>query len=353
MALRPLFRRIRSELGEALGIHRRALAALGGSAAVVLTYHRVLPPERAAALEVEAGMTVSPATFRRHCGWLRDAMQVLPLGEVVRRLEAGLPLPEAACALSFDDGWRDNAEHAWPILREAGLPAAVFLVTGRVGTQGAFWPDEVCRRLAPLGREERRAAAQAARLPGDGRPQSVLAILKRLPEAERDAALDRLRAATPEPPAGERELLDWDEVQRMAAGGVAFESHGHEHRLLTRVAPDAARADLSRARAVLAERGLGGDALLAYPGGDHDARVRGVAAACGHRAAFTTGPGLARAGDPLHALARIGVHEDVSASRAELRRRLARAASGRHGAAPAASASRSDVLRAATSAPSR
>ncbi len=64
------------------------------------------------------------------------------------------------CAITFDDGWRDNWKHAVPELERRGLPATVFVVSERVRIAGAFWPDELLRRLDPLPATKRRDLAQ-------------------------------------------------------------------------------------------------------------------------------------------------------------------------------------------------
>jgi peptidoglycan/xylan/chitin deacetylase (PgdA/CDA1 family) len=144
--------------------------------------------------------------------------------------------------------------------------------------------------------------------------------LKSLVEVEREHLLDELRSAAPREPGCGREILSWEEVERMARGGIDFESHGAEHLILTRVPPERAEADLLRAWTALRERGLGRHGLLAYPNGAFDPRIMDVARRRGHRAAFTLQPGLvARSREPL-AYPRIGLHEDVSAHAAEFHR---------------------------------
>jgi peptidoglycan/xylan/chitin deacetylase (PgdA/CDA1 family) len=287
-------------------------------------YHRVLPQPEAERLAVEPGMYVTPETFARHLEWLAARFRVLPVAELVRALQEGRSLPRGACGITFDDGWRDFHRFAWPLLTRRQLPATVFLVTERVGTRGAFWSDEVCRRL-------RAASAEAIRALGDQlRPDvaepisegSWLAWLQALEPAARERALEAVRRATPEPEDPGRELLDWSEVDEAARRGIDFESHGSGHTLLTELSPDAARRDLARSLATLRERGLARDGLLAYPGGAHDDAVVAAAAAAGYRAAFTTRPGICSAGDPALRLPRVALHEDVAASAAEFHERV-------------------------------
>jgi peptidoglycan/xylan/chitin deacetylase (PgdA/CDA1 family) len=306
MDARASARRLRAELFQWTGANARARRRLDGSRAAILMYHRVLPAREAARLAVEPGMFVTPETFARHLEALQECFRVLPLHEIATRLAEGRSLPAGACAITFDDGWRDNALHAQGELARRSLPATVFAVTGRVGSRGAFWPDEVCRRLASqLGA-------------GTGDPiDALLAHLKALPESQREALMEGLRARTPAPAEEGRELLDWDELASLAAAGIDVESHGASHAILTGVAEEEALEELRASREALQERGHGHHGLLAYPSGAHDARVRALARRAGYRAAVTTERGLAAAGGEAMALPRVALHDDVSRSRAE------------------------------------
>jgi peptidoglycan/xylan/chitin deacetylase (PgdA/CDA1 family) len=311
----------RALAGELSGRHAQQRARLDGSCAAILMYHRVLPRARAAELAVEPGMFVTPESFAKQLDWLRAEFAVLPLGEIAARLFAGAPLPPCACAISFDDGWRDNAEFAAPALAARGLPATIFLVTRRVGTQGAFWPDELARRFAQLPARE---AADVARALGaaPGPPQeALLAHWKSLPEAAREDALEELRELTPRIALREqRELLDWNEVEALARGGIEFESHAASHALLPALPHADAARELEESLAALRARGHARHALLAYPNGSHAPGVRKLAREKGYRAAFTTQRGIARPEHDRFELPRVGLHQDISGTRAEFLR---------------------------------
>jgi peptidoglycan/xylan/chitin deacetylase (PgdA/CDA1 family) len=75
------------------------------------------------------GLSTGVDDFRRHLDLLeRVDARVLPLETAVARLQAGT-LPERAVALTFDDGYASVVRTAWPLLKERGLAATLFVVT--------------------------------------------------------------------------------------------------------------------------------------------------------------------------------------------------------------------------------
>lgn len=311
-------RRGRGLAHQVLGLNRRARARLDGTRACILNYHRVIPESWAERDSVEAGMYVTPASFRLQLEILRELFHVMPLGELAERVRDGRSLPHGACAITFDDGWRDNLEHGLPELRRADLPATIFVVTERVGSDGAFWPDEVCRRLRPLASDEVADVARAMKLPaGVSDVDDVLDRLKALPESERDEPLARLREATPSPGAARRELLTWEELGALRDAGIAIESHGATHAILTGLGSDEVETELRASRETLLDRGFGGDALFAYPSGCHDERIHGLVERAGYRAAFVLDERLVEFGSEPMTMSRMGMHEGIGRTRVE------------------------------------
>jgi len=101
--------------------------------ALVVAFHRVKNT-------CADGLTVSVPLFERYCRFFRDHFKVLPLAELVRRLELGEPL-QRELAITFDDGYLDNFEHAAPILWKYSLPATFFVVTRWIGGTVVPWWD--------------------------------------------------------------------------------------------------------------------------------------------------------------------------------------------------------------------
>jgi peptidoglycan/xylan/chitin deacetylase (PgdA/CDA1 family) len=107
----------------------------GGPA--ILMYHRIATPD------VDPwGLSVSPERFAEQVQALRAHRTMLPMDAFVARLRSRT-LPHDAVAFTFDDGYSDNLRQAKPILEAAGVPATVFLTTGRIGADKEFWWDEL------------------------------------------------------------------------------------------------------------------------------------------------------------------------------------------------------------------
>jgi len=96
----------------------------------ILVYHGVAPATRVPAER----FTVSPDRFARHMDALAASPRAaLRISELAAPLSRGEPMSASAAGVTFDDGTADFYEHAWPVLRERGLPATLYVTSGLVG----------------------------------------------------------------------------------------------------------------------------------------------------------------------------------------------------------------------------
>jgi|GEM_PF-486548 len=282
---------------------RLALALAAGraspAAAPIFMLHRVLPDAGAC---YDPEMVVSVAGFERFLDWLQQHYRVMPLGEIAagQRPLQGRPW----CALTFDDGWVDTFEHAFPRLQRRGLPATVFLPVHFIGTERRFWQERPHFHLAglqaaPGGLERAQAAVAdlpwcAAWRPEDWNFGGLRRRLLRRASAEAEAVVARWDGVVAQRPelAG-RAFMTWEEVARMQAAGIEFGSHTLEHTRLDSAAPDEAARELQAAREALEQRLGRKVTALSYPWGSTSVFTPAQAREAGYAYAVTTGPGLA------------------------------------------------------------
>jgi peptidoglycan/xylan/chitin deacetylase (PgdA/CDA1 family) len=89
-------------------------------------------------------MCVSPQNFEQQLAILRDASNPITLEAFVESQYSN-SLPPRAVVITFDDGYIDNLQNAWPLLERYRVPATLFIATGFLGSM--FWWDELARLI--------------------------------------------------------------------------------------------------------------------------------------------------------------------------------------------------------------
>jgi peptidoglycan/xylan/chitin deacetylase (PgdA/CDA1 family) len=103
-------------------------------------------------------------------------------------------------------------------------------------------------------------------------------------------------------------VATWEQVEELAAAGVAIGSHTRHHRRLSELPGPAREVELAGSLADLRERLPQALAVIAYPNGDHDDGVREAARAAGYELGFTTEKGRNGAGTDPYRLRRVSIH---------------------------------------------
>lgn len=101
----------------------------------ILMYHYLsMPPADADIYRKD--LSVAPELFAAHLDrLLAEGYTTVNLYELIDALERGAPLPEKPVVITFDDGYRDNYENAFPLLKERGMLATIFVVTDFIDEQ--------------------------------------------------------------------------------------------------------------------------------------------------------------------------------------------------------------------------
>lgn len=218
-------------------------AGSGGRPVIVLMYHRVNDA-------LPAGELVVPVEkFRRQMNWLSGHCDVVDIRAAERRPSGRRPL----VAVTLDDGYRDNYQNAFPILRTLKLPATIFLTTGYIGT----------RLKRP-------------------RYQSV---------------------------PWRRDYLDRREIKTMARHGISFGAHSVTHPHLSRLDYEQQREEIEKSLAAISLKSQVSShkLIFCYPYGEYNQDTLKILKKLGVKMAFTVKPGVNRkSADPLK-LKRIGI----------------------------------------------
>jgi peptidoglycan/xylan/chitin deacetylase (PgdA/CDA1 family) len=270
----------------------------------ILTLHHVRPPKRAA-FQPNRLLEVTPAFLEAVIVRLRRAaIDLVSLDEMHRRLTTGERSRRFAC-LTFDDGYRDNLEYAYPILKKHGAPFALYIPTSFPDRLGELWwlaLEAVIARNNRIGLvvdgEDRNFDCRSA---SEKREvyEAIYWWARRLPSEEdlRNVVRDLATRYQVDIAAFCRELcMDWNEIEELSRDPlVTIGAHTVNHVRLTKVAEKTARAEMRQSAAVI-ETALGRwPEHLSYPVGDPTSagpREFAIARELGFKTAVTTRPGV-------------------------------------------------------------
>ena len=280
------------------------LRPLVGGIGAILTLHHVRPPRRGA-FQPNRLLEVTPAFLEAVIVRLRRAgIELVSLDDMHRRLIEGGPGRRFAC-LTFDDGYRDNQEHAYPILRKHAVPFALYVATSFPDRLGELWwlaLEAVVARNSRVGLvvdgEDR---SFDCRTPAQKREvyEAIYWWLRRLPSEDdlRNAVRDLATRYDVDIAAFCRDLcMGWNEIEELARDPLAtIGAHTVNHVRLKKVSEKVARAEMRQSAAVI-ESALGTlPAHLSYPVGDPTSagpREFAIARELGFKTAVTTRPGV-------------------------------------------------------------
>lgn len=276
----------------------------------VLMYHRI-HAER-------AWLNVSPENFLLQMRLVKALFTPISLSELVSCLRSGRPIPPRAVVITFDDGYRDNYEKAFPVLRRLGIPATFFVTTGLIESRRHFWWDQV-RLGLKQGTELQEAwpemRGELAGLPRHQLVERVTALLKQMPHDQARRILKTI--CHPVDPA-EPETMTWRQLREMVQAGMEVGSHTVSHPILAQQTREEAEWEIRHSKAIL-EQQLGCPVEhFAYPNGrpcDFSPEHPGILEQSGYLSACTTVNRFVERTSALYGLERIAVSGYDSAVR--------------------------------------
>lgn len=295
----------------------------GNAQVVILAYHRVVTSVAQAEQDSIYGLVISTESFARHLEIVRKHYDVLSLDEALRALSGERQLKRAAAVITFDDGYRDVYENAWPVLKRMRLPAVVYVPTAFIGKDRLldhdrlYWLVLQAHRAGIDLKQPLTAAGmapqQVARLCALRQIADVADTLNYHPFVVRQAILQRLEVALRdvmhEYPSS-YELMSWEMIREMADGGVTFGAHSDHHLILTLESEATVEDEIRRSKRRLEAQLNCCIRHFAYPNGYSNATIKAMLVRAGFASAVTTERTIVKRSDDALALGRISLCEE-------------------------------------------
>ena len=278
-------------------------------------YHEVLPDD----VTLPAWTIVRESDFHWQMRYLQRHFDVVSMAQAVERVSGKHEARRPFAVVTFDDGYRGNLHTVLPIMKSMGLPFILYAATQAIIDKSLYWydqvvslldvPEDVQVSLGQQGQQEERFHIPS-RAGAERRWQELerlLACLKRMAPAEREAAVRRI-ADKYDGITSAIEMLSPEELHRLAGSNcVTVGAHTHRHELLDQLQQKEVRHTLHTANEHITRITGYSPRHFSYPNGNFNQQVLGQLRGAGYETAVTTRSGTWSNRDCLLKIPRIGI----------------------------------------------
>ena len=264
----------------------------------VLTYHRVDEPVRRPWLDPGL-ISASPIDFEQQMAYLTANYRVVTVNDILTAVKSRKKndLPPGAVLVTFDDGYYDFEEQAWPVLKRYKIPATLFVPTGYPDhPEQTFWWDNLYQAIQKTSRKEYLNTplgnfSLSNPVSRNQTYQRLKNYMKTLKHAEAILTVkefcDELGVQS-----APNCIMSWDSLRKLNQEGLTLGAHTRTHPLVNRVSLEEARKEAVGSLEDL-KREIGfALPIFAYPSGEFSNDVVSMLEREGFSLAFTTKRGI-------------------------------------------------------------
>ena len=309
------------------GAHVLLRPIFSGVGAIFMLHH--VRPQREGAFQPNRHLEITPDFLRAMLGHLRArGIDIVTMDEVHQRLIERNFANRFAC-FTLDDGYRDNRDHALPVMREFGAPVTVYVASDFAQGSGRLWWIALEMAIAKADAIEMTMGGVATRLDTSTAQARQAAFdrlhdwLRTLSEHDLQREITALcaRHGVDQAAICRGLCMSWDELKAFSADPlVTIGAHSITHCNLAQQSETTARDELTLSRARIEDELQRPAVHLAYPYGDKPAagpREFALARASGYKTAVTTRPGMVfpESADHMTALPRVSLNGNYQDTR--------------------------------------
>lgn len=259
---------------------------------IILNFHRVRP-HGLPSDPFDSCPSISVELFKEILFYLKKHYEIVSVRNFCKRIDQLQPL----AAITFDDGWQDNYEIAFPILQELKIPATIFMTTGKIGSSEPFWQQKLGKLFSFVvyeGEKEdqeklrRILRVDEAEALNSDLYKKIVGQWKSRKHSEINAKLN-IDGWSKKILSFERALfLSSDDLREMASRNIDFGSHTVNHVILTNECDATVESELVESKKALEEIVGKPVDMLAYPDGDFSSKIIRRAETYGYKLGCTT-----------------------------------------------------------------
>jgi len=287
----------------------------------ILLYHRVNDTPLVEA-SISDRLTVSVEKFRKQMEYVAGNFNVMSFSEFGERRKYSEAIPEKTVILTFDDGYLDNYNFAFPILKEFKIPATIFLATDYINTNRFLWWDVLEEIVLDPGIDLKELFVpelhEGINFAREDRVHLYWEIYNYLKSIDPSKREDILLQISPEKrDLTSRQMLSWKHIVEMSKQNISFGAHTQSHAILSKISLAQAKNEIRNSKSEIEYRIQKRVVSFAYPNGGPDTfndDIVEILKQSGYENAVTTVKGFVNSKDDLFRLKRYNIDGEDSLS---------------------------------------
>jgi len=291
----------------------------------ILMFHRV------AEVFFDVSLLVKRKTFEECLKYITQSYPVISMDFLSQNFDKWENIPDDSFVITFDDGWIDFHDTAYPILTRLKVPATVYLTTGFVSSKCSYWQKRLNYLLVEILAEKKTLLTKDSII-------SIPEINLKLREVILNSKvtevtfkfIDYLKEFTHDKILKtitdlevfleshsikidnnkERPFVNWDELNHIKEPDISFGSHTVNHMILTNEQTDVVEKEIRKSKEII-EKETGRDVIhFCYPNGNNNDDTKEIVAKS-YKSACTTKGGFVSKNSDIYSLNRIGINEEM------------------------------------------
>lgn len=283
---------------------------------VVLMYHGIVEQQPS----VPDWCLVEVDNFEAQLVELKRHFNVLSLSDAIEGLTNGT-IEGPTAAITFDDGYRNNHDLAWPILERHNIPATIFITTELIDSDNTIWTARLQNAFCQTELKELSWNEETYDLSNSSSKVSALSKIKSLLKREDYQSIIRetdliertliANLSSPEKIIYDYQMLSAQMVKEMSDSNlIEFGAHTLHHPILSRLNKENQMIEISQSIDEVETLTGKPCPLFAYPNGsaeDYSPITVDILNQLDVKAALTTKPGVNTKSTPRLEMVRYGV----------------------------------------------
>ncbi|MGB0936498.1 MAG: polysaccharide deacetylase family protein [Colwellia sp.] len=262
-------------------------------------------------------------TFEQHLKFYKQNFDVISTNDLIKINQKNQPLTKKYALLTFDDGYIDNYNLAYPLLKEYQLPATFYIATDFIDTEVLPWWDEVAfiiknRELKSLTLPYLKEDIALQNLSVAEQVKRVLRAIKEHKNLSMPKKLALLKEATQwqeTPIPIENLFMNWQQVKEMQKNGMYIGSQTCSHSMLAHLTYQQQKQEIFQSKERLEKALSNTISSIAYPVGGYDSYNKDtllLTEQAGYKLGFNFVPGINSSLKDIFQLKRFSVDNDCS-----------------------------------------